>query len=80
MVFRTVVVFSSCHIAAAPGHEDLTNRLIVSLQACASCGCAVGTQVVQVLGAELPASRWAELAERTAEIIERDAARAAETK
>ena len=51
-----------------------------SLQACASCGCAVGTQVVQVLGAELPASRWAELAERTAEIIERDAARAAETK
>ena len=42
-----------------------------SLQACASCGCAVGTQVVQVLGAELPASRWAELAERTAEIIER---------
>ena len=51
-----------------------------SLQACASCGCAVGTQVVQVLGAELPASRWAELAEHTAGMIERDAARAAEAK
>ena len=51
-----------------------------SLQACASCGCAVGTQVVQVLGAELPASRWAALAEHTAGMIERDAARAAEAK
>ena len=40
----------------------------------------MGTQVVQVLGAELPASRWAELAEHTAGMIERDAARAAEAK
>ena len=29
-----------------------------SLQACCSCGCAVGTAVVQVLGAELTAARW----------------------
>ena len=30
-------------------------------QACASAGCAVGTAAVQVLGAELPFAKWAEL-------------------
>ena len=51
-----------------------------SLQACASCGCAVGTQVVQVLFAVGVQPRGSRMSERTAEIIERDAARAAETK
>jgi sugar/nucleoside kinase (ribokinase family) len=31
-------------------------------QACASCGCAVGTQAVQAVGAELSTAKWHELA------------------
>ena len=42
-----------------------------SLQACASCGCAVGTHVVQVLGAELSAAKWNELKGDVRSIIER---------
>ena len=42
-----------------------------TLQACASCGCAVGTQVVQVLGAELPGSKWMELKANVQSIIQR---------
>lgn len=41
------------------------------LQACASAGCAVATQVVQVLGAELTAIKWGELKGDVHGIIER---------
>ena len=41
------------------------------LQACASCGCAVGTQMVQVLGAELAPSVWSQLASQTRGIVQR---------
>ena len=43
-----------------------------SLQACCSCGCAVGTAVVQVLGAELTATRWGELAGDLETVLLRD--------
>lgn len=42
-----------------------------SLQACASCGCVVATQVVQTLGAELPAAKWSELKDDVRDIMER---------
>ena len=51
-----------------------------SLQACARLRMRRGDAGGAGARRGLPASRWAELAERTAEIIERDAARAAETK
>ena len=47
-----------------------------SLQACCACGCAVGTAVVQVLGAELPASRWGELRGDLETVLRRDRERA----
>ena len=43
-----------------------------SLQACCACGCAVGTAVVQVLGAELTASRWGELRGDLETVLRRD--------
>ena len=50
-----------------------------SLQACCSCGCAVGTAVVQVLGAELTASRWGELRGDLETVLRRDRERAGGT-
>ena len=43
-----------------------------SLQACCACGCAVGTAVVQVLGAELATSRWGELRGDLETVLRRD--------
>jgi sugar/nucleoside kinase (ribokinase family) len=47
-----------------------------SLQACCACGCAVGTAVVQVLGAELTGGRWGELRDDLETVLERDRSRA----
>ena len=47
-----------------------------SLQACCACGCAVGTAVVQVLGAELTGGRWGELRDGLETVLERDRSRA----
>ena len=48
-----------------------------SLQACCACGCAVGTAVVQVLGAELATSRWGELRGDLETVLRRDREREA---
>ena len=42
------------------------------MQACCACGCAVGTAVVQVLGAELATSRWGELRGDLETVLRRD--------
>ena len=47
-----------------------------SPQACASCGCAVGTQAVQVLGAELTFQKWDELAVVVKDVVKLDRERA----
>lgn len=50
-----------------------------SPQACASAGCAVGTAAVQVLGAELPFAKWAELRSVVLGVVELDERRRART-
>ena len=69
----------ACHVTLTRSFHELSfdgnmcTALLsgASLAACASCGCAAGTAVVQVLGAELTADSWAELRGDVQQIMDR---------